>query len=306
MEYVEQLKQRNVNFRIISESEAALIMKEKFSYYRLLGISKCFETYIKTEKKGNFVSLDFSELYYLAEIDMMLSRIIMQMCMEIECCLKARLLYSIDCSNSKKTFLNMCFANGILDPSGLGCAYDCYRSTLRDLMSKNQLAIPDTSVELHDYLELVHFGTLVKLIQCFNATCAIESEDLRIPCEELLVPVKRIRNVVAHDNSLLSKIDIPTTYHNLAIKTFLGKQGIGNRAIKTNMSKAIVSDIVSLIFLYCQTVPHPERIRETFAEFDMEYCLKYSNTFKNNTCLCSIYSFLKRIISLPILFEKLP
>jgi len=298
MEYVEQLKKRNVKFEIISEGEAAKIMKEQFSYYRLLSLSPCFEKYNHSTQIDKFVSLDFSQLYYLAVIDTKLSHIIMQMCMDIECSLKARLISSVNQCNVYDTFLAMCCDNGVLNET----SFVNVRDSVYHSSEESQRPVDITAIKLADFLEFTHFGTLVNLISYFNTVFATGNEIVRIPCEEFLIQAKRIRNIVAHNNSILARINIPTSYHNLSIKAFLGKQGICNKTLNTNMSKAIINDIVSLFFLYSKIIPHAEKIRHELDEFDSLYCIRFREHFTKNAVLSSIYNFLKDIVNLPDFF----
>ena len=295
MDYIEQLKQQNITFRLINEAEAKLIMQKKWPIYRLLNLSTCFEKYQKTSLKGKFVSLDFSQLYTLAEIDAALSRLIMCMCSDIECNAKARLIYSVDHSITSEVFLEA-FWDKYPDEANHSFNTNSSHYYSNYCNSKTNF-IENNSLSLITYLENINFGTLIMLISFFNSEYddKIWSSQQTL-YEEQFLSVKRIRNIVAHQNSILSKLHIPAPHANLFMRAYLGNCGIRSTTLRTNMSKAIICDLVNLIYLYFAIIPDVEKCYQNLLKFDEAYCQKNWELISSNAQLHSVYLFLKEII----------
>lgn len=84
MNNIDKLKKMNITFNSIYEDSASKIMQEEYSFSQLFKYVVLFEKYNKIEKSEQFVCLDFSHLYYLAETDMHFGQIIMSMYLSVE------------------------------------------------------------------------------------------------------------------------------------------------------------------------------------------------------------------------------
>lgn len=293
MKYLELLKQQNIVFKDISEEDAETIMKSQYSYYKLMDFSVLFDRYVSTEKRGSFVNLDFSQLYYLALIDTKLSQIMMCLCLDIERCIKSKLLDEVDhipgthmllssYYNSDKEYIDKIYTKENID----ALEYSFYEKDFDNM-------------QLNQFLDIAQFGTIERLVHYYCKNFSLSNQESNIiKYEPLLYSVRRIRNIVAHNNSILSKLPVACDYKNLNIRSILGKKGINNRTLTTNMSKAIICDIVNVLYLYFEIVPNYGDALEMFRLFDNNFVQKYSESFNNNYQIKSVYRFMCSVISL--------
>ena len=121
-----------------------------------------------------------------------------------------------------------------------------------------------------------------------------------LPFEAHLSSVRRIRNIVAHNNSILNKLAIQTDYYDLKMLAFLGQQGIKNRTLHTNMSKLMISDLCGFFDIYFNLINKRSTV-ELLEDFDKNCIQEYKHFFINHDLLESSYNFLKNAI---IIFQK--
>ncbi len=296
MNYIDELKKKNITFHILNESDALTIIQEKYSYYKLLSYSCLFEKYRNGEKQGLFVNLDFSQLYYLAEIDSYLSSILMYMCLEIEERLKAKLIFDAE---------SICDTNYLLSEY-----YDSDREYLEstyipdnnDSIKCKKIFDIATQMTFNEFLDIAQFGTIERIIHYFYKKHAksIYGSDFA-SFETHLSSVRRIRNIVAHNNSILNKLTIKTDYQDFKMLSFLGNRGIKNRTLQTNMSKFIISDLCGFFDVYFDLVNN-ENLLKILKNFNNDYCENYKESFASNDLLKTSYIFIKSVLR--IYFKK--
>ena len=289
MDYLTRLKQQNITFNRINESEALRILREEFTFDQLIALSSIFDKY---QGREEFVSLDFSQLYAAAIIDSKFSQLLMYVCLDLQKTIEAQLCYDIEKKGNKNDFL-----------------YEYLKkdSLLRDLICSQteQNMLYDepyyTSLSFQEVLNMSSWGTIEKMIFFFYYEYTCEENPEKPKYLSQLFSIRRIRNIVAHNNGILSRLKIQSEYKNLKMNAFLGKNGLKKKTLQTNMSKAIVSDIVDVLFLYYSFVPNNHEFLLMWRFFDEQYCQKYSDLFRDNYQLRSIYTFIKKIIDI---FEK--
>lgn len=295
MNYIEELRAKNIKFIRINEVEAEKILKSEYSFFKIMEFSENFERYISTDKKGQFVNLDFSQLYYLTKIDERLCEIVMSLCLEIEQIIKTVFINDMISVCNPNEFISTYYQN---DRDYL---QNVYTTENFDIMQRKYSISNVTDLEFYQFIDLVQFGTLERMLHSFYKMYAIPIYNSEFaPFEKLITSVKRIRNRVAHNNSLLNQLKVENLYNNPEVSTFLGVGGIKSRTLKTNFSKAIVFDLVSCFYLYFKVVPNYKtecHIRD-FRNFDMEYCQKYKQAWCENATLKSVYDFIKQCLQL--------
>lgn len=288
MDYIYNLKKLNISFKKIDELEAISIMRTRFSYYKLLSYTCLFDKYINGEKKGLFVNVDFSQLYCIAQIDAILGHIFMCMCLEIEENLKAKIIYEAE---------SVCNTNVLFDEyynSDFKYIKNNYTSENNDTIQREVKLPKDMS--LVEFLDVAQFGTLERFAHYFYSRYAIDLYNSCLaPFESRLSSVRRIRNIVAHNNSIINKLTIKTEYKDYKMLSFLGKQGIKNRTLQTNMSKLIISDLCCFFDVYFNLV-NKSNIHDTFRSFDENYGEIVRKNFANNDLINTSYNFMKKVI----------
>ncbi len=292
MDYINKLKEQNITFININESQALDIIKMTYSYYRLIEYSSLFDKYKISCKKSQFVKLDFSQLYYLALIDSELSSILMTLCLEIENSLKTKLIYDAE---------SICNTNALISE---------YYETEKDFLDLNYTRDNNDilneyihvhslrNLPLNEFLEIIQFGTLERFIHYFykNYSNPLESKAFN-DIEIHLSSVRRIRNIVAHNNTCISKINETTEYKDLKMLSFLGNHGIKKRTLSTNMSRKIINDLCGLIDVYFKLIGS-RNVFNKLNDFNKNYCIKYKESFINNDKIISSYNFIKKVIEI--------
>ena len=291
--YIDLLKNDNITFDIIIPNEALHIIKNKYPYYKLLNFTSVFQKYVKGDKAGKVVHADFAHLYYLAEIDFRLSQILMDLCLEIETHLKARLVYDADSVCNTKTLFKEYYNS---DSEYLNKTYTVENI---DVLKFGNASKSLCEMELSEFLNIAQFGTLERIIHFFYSkysTLLYESEYMSF--EQYLGAVRRIRNLVAHNNSIIDKIPIKAEQSNTKMTAFLGRYGIAHKTLITNMSKPIIRDLCGLFFVYFKANKCSENFLSNIKDFDTNYCQNYKKYFEKNDLLISSYRFMKEVIQI--------
>lgn len=295
MEYISKLKELGITFNEISECKAEYIMKNEISYYKLMEYSCVFERYNSTEQKGKFINLDFSQLYYLSKIDFELSYIAMQMCLELELIIKTIFLNDVMNFVDTKAFMKAYYKT---DEEYISFVYTA--DNFETIKSKyNVENIFD--LDFDQFIDVVQFGTFERILKFFYNEVVQECSNTVKFVIEQIACMRRIRNIVAHNNSILGQLYIKRDCKNFKLLAFLGKNGIKNKMLKTNMSKGVVADLCGLFYLYFNLVNSYEKVFKRLSTFNKEYCKKFLSLYSNNSVINSFYSFMTSVIEI---FQK--
>lgn len=282
MNYINELKNKGISFNFISESRADEIMSSEYSYYKLIEYSDIFDRYVKGENKGYFINLDFYQLYILAKIDQKLSSVIMQQCMEIEQRLKTILLSDIDSSNI--------FSLDEYIKSDSEYIYKIYsRDNFPIIENKYQSDSVD-NLKTNEFLDVAQFGTLERIIAFYNQKCYDNNMESPLYYAEVLIEsVKRLRNMAAHNCSIISQLNQTHEYNYNFIASFLGNNGINKKNLKTNISKTVMFDFSNLMHMYyCLGLNHGFEELQSLLNNAVN---KYAHMFYKNSTIVSAVKF---------------
>ena len=293
-DFIELLKSQNIKFHLINEASATEIMLHEYSYYTLKEYSVLFPAYNSSSKHG-FVDLDFSDLYSLAVLDEKLRYILILSVLDIERIIKATFVSDIYKVNAENSILQE-----YMDINAEFISH-YYSEDSNDSISNKHLNSDIFSWSLNQFINIVHFGTLVHLMRFFYSTYAktIYNKDYA-PFERHLDSVRRLRNHVAHCNSLLSLLAEEGHTATDAVASYLGRNGIKNRTLRTNYSKPIIRDFchfLHLIFSIDSTFLH-EMFPHTLCDFLNIDCKKHSSRLKCNNILLSSYNFVSQVLKI--------
>lgn len=100
-EQIADMRQKGITFHYIEEHEAARFLKYNNYYFKLKSYGKNYDKYNSTEKKGQYINLDFSYLQELSTLDMYLRKAIIAMALDIEHALKTQLLYDLSTNDAE-------------------------------------------------------------------------------------------------------------------------------------------------------------------------------------------------------------
>ncbi len=288
MKNIEKFMLLNVTFNDIDEMRASKIMQEEYSFSKLNKYTVFFEKYQKGENRGKFICLDFSQLYYLAEIDMHFSQILMAMYLVLENRMKCLFLHHAE---------HFCDTHLLLVEyyeSDREFIDSTYKTENFDILQDIDISSGIQNLSLADFMDIIQFGTFERLIHFFYKKYALEIyHSISAPFERNLESVRKIRNIVAHNNSLMDKISNITKNKNVHVSAFLGQNGIRHRMLKTNMEKEIINDLCTFFETYSMFVPNSEDILMTLKNYEDKYILPMMNKFEKNDKFMSMYVFMR-------------
>ena len=263
------------------------------SEYRLLQIGALFSNVENEQSKLEDLNASLEQLHYLSTIDKKFSRLIMEICLDVELVLKTSLI-----NDAKKLGVAKDFAEKYLEEDK-----EYLIKTYPDEM--NTLLKVETEFLLEKLLDFVLFGTLEKIIVKFYS---LYQSDLNLKNGFLLKSglnsVRHLRNRVAHNVPLLADFNKKCNFNNSELYTILYQNGLKKKTVKNNLSKNVIFDFCVLLFL-CNSIITKNQKKEYLKKFNrlFKYCKKYKKYYKHNLNLISLYNFLKK--STKIFLKKL-
>lgn len=298
---IQDMKDKGVCFNIVSEQDAARYLKNNCYYFKLKAYEKNYETYRSTEKKGQYINLDFAYMQELYELDNALKTMIISMAGDIEHALKIHILNDVisnpleDGYNIVTRYLSEDFmrVKGIRDKAG--------KSTLTDLIqshiSKNGTDIDEYAI--WEIVEVLSLGSFIELYQLYYGTYGSRLPDY----SSFLVPVKILRNAAAHNNCLLNSIRTPYNIlfsYTKEIMTVLSRiKGITSDTRSKWMSNPLIHDYIVLVYLYLQVVKDTRKKQHCIQSLNDYFFLRlpeHKDYFAKNNVLCECYHFTSRVI----------
>ena len=277
------LKKHNISFTIIKEEQAEEILTNELTIYNAIGYSQLFEK--RLENPDKFVNLDFYNIYALAEIDKQISNYCLQICVQIETDLKCRLLNNF---NEEKLVLQIKkYSNDVINEQDPFFYYNFLLSDYRD----------NNPYELISRMQLGH---LIRIYKNMLDVEKVNGKNKNIEIFMELESVRRIRNLVAHSNSVLDKININCDYVNHRLRRFYRANGINKKTLKNNLSSLVIYDYCNMLDLFSKSSN-----RALFNSITRELTILLNEIeqndeylFAKSTKISSIFVFLKKITNL--------
>lgn len=94
-EQISDMQAKGITFEKVSIPEAKRFLRENNYHFKLKAYGRNYDKYSATEKKGQYINLDFAYLQELSTLDMYLRKMILSMALDIEHALKVQLLYDV-------------------------------------------------------------------------------------------------------------------------------------------------------------------------------------------------------------------
>lgn len=313
---IAQLKEeKGVTFKIISEQDAVVYIKNINNYLRTASYRKNYEKHQKGENKGKYINLDFAYLTELSTIDMHLRTILLKMCIDVEHCLKTKLISTIEDNPDEdgysivKSFLtenpdiissiekkaDSIFTGRLIEKYFNLCSVFSVTSTSKPAIFHTRILSQDCPVWV--LIELLSFGDVIKLINHYNNTH---------PCYKMIYPnskvlnsIKSLRNACAHNNCLLNNLNVGSTAPNQEITTYISKiKTIGKEERNKKLSCRPLFEIICLLKVYDEFVSPKVRKHsmKNLKEFIDNRMLMHIKYYKNNQVVKTSFEFLKKVI----------
>lgn len=294
-EQIEYLKkEKGIRFEIMNESSAKDFLENHNYLFKLKAYAKNYEKYNTTDKRGQYVNLDFAFLVELSKIDMIFRQIILRMSMDVEHFLKIQLLKEFNDNPNENgyTIIEELFQKKSYIKENIKKANKysaCY-----ELVDKyiNNMAI-------WNIVEVITFGDFIKLYSLY-----FEKYESQNDCTNFLWSVKFLRNAAAHNNCLLNSLRKPYkkeknfTKNNFICRYISTIPNIGTDTLSKKMSNPVIHDFVVLLYLFNKVVGDSVRRKtmDDLYEFINIRMIRHREYFEKDSLFVSHYNFLKIIV----------
>lgn len=250
---IEHLKDKDIQFNIMSEADAVEYLMYKNNYYKLTAYRKNYAKHPGGVNAGKYIHLEFAYLVDLATIDMYLRYQIVLMALDIEHHVKLRLLREIEHHAEDGYSIVDDFIRS-LPPGQLSIfKNEIYRNHNNiycgDIVQKYTGQFPVWAL-----LELIPFGRLIS----FYKFCAVRFQDRKMISEHyMLLNCKEIRNACAHSNCILNDLRAGSALHqtdSAVTNAMVPVNGITRGSRRNRMSNARIQQMVTLFYMYRTTI----------------------------------------------------
>lgn len=296
-EQIQDMCIKGITFDITDKENATRFLKYNNYYFKLKSYGKNYDKYLSTDKKNQYINLDFAYLQELSTLDMYLRKSIISMSLDIEHALKTQLLYDLAQNDSEdgyhivKQYLDADYKRikSLHDKIG--------KSAASDLIEKRQNQ--DDTYALWEIVEVISFGEFIDLYQLYYSTYLSKTNDY----SSYLWSIKFLRNAAAHNNCLLNSLKAP--YHIKIHKTKdiqfeISKiKGISAKSRQRWMENPVIHDFTILVFVFLKLIKS-EGIKKAGIEqlqwlFE-ERMPRHKQYFEKNSAILESYRFTAKVV----------
>lgn len=293
---IEHMKSKGVQFNIIVEEEAEKYLSENTYYFKLKSYAKNYDKYRTTDKRGQYVNLEFAYLKDLAIIDMHLRHFILKTSIDLEHALKTSFLMDFNESEDNGYTLVEKF---LLENPDIkeGIKKKKENSYTKDLANK----LMEDGFAIWNIVELLSLKDFLRMYNRFSEEYpnALSGHNMYYPMQA----VRKLRNASAHSNCLINSLRKPYSgkpRYNKKVDVFIKRiSGIDKLAIRHNMSNQVIYDFVTMIYLVDNLIksqPMKARIISEIHELVHGRMVKNADYYKRESSICSAYSFIQKIV----------
>ena len=300
-EQVAHMKEQGIKFEITSEKNAAIYLQENTYYFKLKAYAKLYEKYNDPNRSNEYVHLEFAYLQDLAVIDASLRKMILKIALDIEHYLKTILIKDFNQTDADGYTIIKEFIE--FNPMHFKSEFDMKRN---GKACSNLIKKYENDFAIWNIIEVLSFSDFQELFRYFYKKYSKQIyRKSASPYEYYVNPVRILRNAAAHNNCLINSIKVPYVTieefnNNPEVSAFLGKNGIKNKTLNTNMNKPLVHDFCVMLHLYHLIAPVNAQ-KHTFEElrylFENRFS-KHKDYYSDNYMLLSVFNFTKSVIEL--------
>lgn len=297
-EQIQDMHKKGITFNYNDEKEVSNFLSYNNYYFKLKSYGKNYDKYRATDKKGQYINLDFAYLQELSTLDMYLRKTILSMALDIEHALKTQLLYDLSKNEEEdgyqivETYLNMDYfrVKSLHDKIG--------KSAASDLIQK--MRNNDDHYALWEIVEVISFGEFIDLYQLYYSTYPSKENDY----SSYLWSIKFLRNAAAHNNCLLNSLKAPyqlSIHKTKEIQFEISKiKTISQNAREKWMNNPVIHDFVILVFVFLKLIKSPglkqARIDDLKWLFN-DRMPHHKDYFLKNDSIIESYKFTAKIVN---------
>ncbi|NLH91850.1 MAG: Abi family protein [Atopobium sp.] len=195
---IQHLKDKGVSFDLCPEDEAGRYLSEKCNFFKLASYRKLFSKREGGERDGEYVSLDFGQLRFLAEADQQLRRVLLGMTLDIEHFQKVALLGRMERLGEDGYSIVSDYMRSLSDANREYRLREL-RMSGRSPFSAGIYGKYSDDLPAWAFFELTSFGTLIDFVRY----CSSRWDDRRLRSAHYdLKGVKSVRNCAAHGSCI--------------------------------------------------------------------------------------------------------
>ena len=316
---IDHLKNKGVQFGIISEDDAKKHLSQHNNYFKLSSYRKNYTKADKGQHAGQYERLEFAYLIELARLDTEIRHLLLQMSLDIEHFLKVALIKAVeDRMSTVGDEDGYAIINGFLlgdDVEAIAARSDVISKRTRNFtraVNQNRsnpycgglIANYSDEMPIWAFVELSSFGDLRDLIEYYSKKTGWQPPvDL-----QSLDRVRQIRNACAHGNAIIN--DLRPLSNQKAGKTgksttppfitrFVGNAKISSTSREKKLSNPRINQIVHLLYIYDIVVTSKNTRGKRLGELDSlinTRMLEHKDYFTSNQLLSSTHQFFCKLV----------
>lgn len=305
---IEHLKSKGVQFNIISEADAEKYLLEHNNYFKLRAYRKNFDKYIKGEKAGQYIGLDFSMLRDLAVIDMRLRYTVIQLALDVEHFIKVKLLRITERQGEDGYQIISDYFEHLKANDAKSSTSHSFEYLMEELQRNADNPYCGGIIQkcqdgyaIWAFIEVVPLGTLIH----FYKFCADRFKDKDMQNDYyLLLTIRELRNAAAHNNCILNDMGASDKRHDPDKGMIQKLSTIRAETRNKRLSNERMRQLCTLFYAHAKIVTSAgvrDHTKKMLGEFKERMFQNYSY-YKGNTTITSCFSFLKKAID--SCFEK--
>lgn len=296
-EQISDMKIKGITFELANEEDAATFLKYNNYYFKLKPYGRNYDKYRATEKKGQYVHLDFGCLKELSVLDMHFRKLILDLSLNTEHALKVQLMYDLSKNNQEDGYeiVHNYLKQDYMRKKSITDKLN--KSATSDLIRKH--TEENSPYALWEIAEVLSFGQFIDLYCLYYSTYPSPND-----YSNYLGSIKFLRNAAAHSNCLLNSIRAPYDIHIHKTESFAREiskiKGLSESGRDKWLKNPVIHDFLVLVFVFLQITKSPavkyHGINEINTLFN-ERMLKHKDYFiGNNDILVGCYHFTQRIL----------
>lgn len=256
---IKYMDEKGISFRFIKQNDAMDLLSNNSYYYKVTSFRK---NYLK-DKSRKYINLDFGNLNDLATIDMYFRYLIIQLTLDIEHSLKARLVNLITSDPKEDGYSIIIEFDKYLEESfgkrknNKGKTYKNITNTIMDRNSDKYGYSIDLYTKSREnpaiwvLIELMSYGELNNFIEFY-----VKSEKMGYTsldkADKFLKSTKKMRNAAAHSRALLMNIANGECIKRVPIqvRAFASKGNVNEHDIKKYFRNMKINDFCAILILH--------------------------------------------------------
>lgn len=289
-ELVDYLKFKGITFNAISEADAKVYLTQNSNYFKLTAFRK---NYLKNSK-GKYIGLDFAYLVDIATIDMRLRYCLIQMCLDIEHCIRVNLINKVQAATGEdgysivKEYRDKYTKSVDEVYSRAGSSPYC-----KDLIHKHQSDMP-----IWAFVEIMQFASLNNF---YKFVAEHFSDETMSNQYYLFQEVRQLRNACAHSNCILNDLNSKESDYKADLKLMLALSqiGISKDVRQSKMKNDRIRQVTTLLYVYRLCVRSQGMLAHRTAllhELFDERVQKNWGYYASSEQIMSTFKFLKLVV----------